>query len=138
MPEDVALTYAWVPADQYELALARWPGLLREWSDRSHREHSRFIELRLRDLRLTGRPIAGVAPIRVDDHETFCRERDLEPDASSSRARHAAEIALLGRALPWPPKRNDRCWCGSGRKYKLCCGAAAPDHLSITREELLG
>jgi uncharacterized protein YecA (UPF0149 family) len=24
----------------------------------------------------------------------------------------------------WPPGRNDECWCGSGRKYKKCCGAA--------------
>ena len=21
------------------------------------------------------------------------------------------------------PGRNDPCWCGSGRKYKKCCGA---------------
>ena len=25
--------------------------------------------------------------------------------------------------LPWPPQRNQRCWCGSDRKYKKCCGA---------------
>ena len=23
--------------------------------------------------------------------------------------------------LPWPPGRNDPCWCGSGGKYKKCC-----------------
>lgn len=22
--------------------------------------------------------------------------------------------------VPWPPGRNDPCWCGSGRKYKRC------------------
>jgi SEC-C motif domain protein len=29
-----------------------------------------------------------------------------------------------GRHLP-PPKlqRNDTCWCGSGKKFKKCCGA---------------
>ena len=21
------------------------------------------------------------------------------------------------------PGRNDACWCGSGKKYKKCCGA---------------
>ena len=21
------------------------------------------------------------------------------------------------------PGRNDECWCGSGKKYKKCCGA---------------
>ena len=25
--------------------------------------------------------------------------------------------------IPWPPGRNEPCWCGSGRKYKKCCGA---------------
>jgi len=26
---------------------------------------------------------------------------------------------------PSLPKRNERCWCGSGRKYKYCCMQAA-------------
>lgn len=25
----------------------------------------------------------------------------------------------------WPPERNAPCWCGSGAKYKKCCGRAA-------------
>ncbi|MFJ9554531.1 SEC-C domain-containing protein [Nocardiopsis sp. NPDC101807] len=28
-----------------------------------------------------------------------------------------------GRPTPWPPERNHPCWCGSGRKYKKCCGS---------------
>jgi tetratricopeptide (TPR) repeat protein len=26
-------------------------------------------------------------------------------------------------AIKWPPGRNQSCWCGSGTKYKRCCGA---------------
>jgi hypothetical protein len=26
-----------------------------------------------------------------------------------------------GPRLPWPPGRNDPCWCGSRAKYKKCC-----------------
>jgi hypothetical protein len=26
-----------------------------------------------------------------------------------------------GAMTPWPPGRNDACWCGSGSKYKKCC-----------------
>jgi SEC-C motif-containing protein len=22
---------------------------------------------------------------------------------------------------PWSPRPNQRCWCGSGKKYKICC-----------------
>jgi SEC-C motif-containing protein len=28
-----------------------------------------------------------------------------------------------GHYLQWPPPRNKPCWCGSGTKYKKCCGA---------------
>lgn len=26
--------------------------------------------------------------------------------------------------VPWPPERNQPCWCGSDQKYKKCCGVA--------------
>ncbi|MEV4623378.1 SEC-C domain-containing protein [Asanoa sp. NPDC049573] len=26
-----------------------------------------------------------------------------------------------GAGQPWPPARNEACWCGSGAKYKKCC-----------------
>jgi hypothetical protein len=44
-------------------------------------------------------------------------------------ARSRAEIpAVTSRcyddhAVMWPPGRNQSCWCGSGTKYKKCCGA---------------
>ncbi len=28
-----------------------------------------------------------------------------------------------GGTREWPPARNEPCWCGSGTKYKKCCGA---------------
>jgi hypothetical protein len=28
-----------------------------------------------------------------------------------------------GEGIEWPPQRNQPCWCGSGTKYKRCCGA---------------
>ncbi|WP_370013527.1 SEC-C metal-binding domain-containing protein [Nocardiopsis sp. Huas11] len=27
--------------------------------------------------------------------------------------------------IPWPPGRNQPCWCDAGRKYKKCCGSPA-------------
>ncbi|WP_198675865.1 SEC-C metal-binding domain-containing protein [Kribbella monticola] len=44
-------------------------------------------------------------------------------------ARSRREIpSMTGRhgdegAVEWPPGRNQACWCGSGTKYKRCCGA---------------
>jgi tetratricopeptide (TPR) repeat protein len=31
-----------------------------------------------------------------------------------------------GRRVVWPPPRNNPCWCGSGAKYKKCCGGPLP------------
>ncbi|MFG1912360.1 SEC-C metal-binding domain-containing protein [Kribbella sp. NPDC048928] len=31
-----------------------------------------------------------------------------------------------GRRVAWPPPRNQPCWCGSGVKYKRCCGGPLP------------
>ncbi|WP_410793481.1 SEC-C metal-binding domain-containing protein [Kribbella sp. C-35] len=31
-----------------------------------------------------------------------------------------------GRRIAWPPPRNQPCWCGSGVKYKKCCGGPLP------------
>lgn len=33
-----------------------------------------------------------------------------------------AAVAPDVERLPWPPARNEPCWCGSGQKYKRCCG----------------
>jgi len=31
------------------------------------------------------------------------------------------------------PGRNDPCWCGSGRKYKKCCGSSLKTKAKLTR-----
>jgi len=40
--------------------------------------------------------------------------------------KESGEWLYLDGAVQTEPKpgRNDPCWCGSGRKYKKCCGAA--------------
>ncbi|WP_232835980.1 SEC-C domain-containing protein [Actinocorallia populi] len=43
-------------------------------------------------------------------------ERRMRADLS------ARIITPEGELVPWPPERNDPCWCGSGAKYKKCCG----------------
>ncbi len=58
--------------------------------------------------------------------ESWLRMLEVADDA-----RRLADVPSLisrygeDRAIPWPPGRNQVCWCGSGIKYKKCCGAAA-------------
>jgi len=46
---------------------------------------------------------------------------------AGGNARHLEELRSVatsgeGETVEWPPGRNQVCWCGSGAKYKTCCG----------------
>lgn len=119
----IPLSMAWFPIDEWELATDRWPDLLDDLPA-DHRSYSHRIEARLKSLakHVPGHRLS-VSPLTVA--ELVDAEGD---DANTGRARSvlAAEIARTGRAIAWPPARNDRCWCGSGQKYKKCCGPVPP------------
>lgn len=119
--EQVRWSVAWFPRDEIEAALAEWPDLRGDLEDPD--AYCRAIEGALRELAAeTGRR-PSVAPIRVAALSKYAESHGLDPDTGSARSRFAAEIDRQGGALPWPPGRNDFCWCGSGRKYKRCCAA---------------
>lgn len=47
---------------------------------------------------------------------------------AAGNARHLEELRAVatsgdGETVEWPPGRNEACWCDSGTKYKMCCGA---------------
>lgn len=116
------MSIAWFPASEWEEAVGRWPDLDEPGG---HRAHSRAKESTARELarHATGAVDLAISPIEIDPYVTWCEHESLDAGASSSRARYAAEVSRRGRAIAWPPARNERCWCGSGAKYKKCCGA---------------
>jgi uncharacterized protein YecA (UPF0149 family) len=81
-----------------------------------------LIEKRLWSI-ASGLPL-WVAPLTADGLEAYAREQGIDPNTSAARSQYAAELLRIGRAIPWPPGRNDPCWCGSGRKYMRCCSVA--------------
>jgi tetratricopeptide (TPR) repeat protein len=117
---NVTVAVAWFPAGEWPVARRRYRTLRDMPADPA--EYNRSIEGSLRTMAEGRSGKLHIAPIRVDELEEFCEERRLEPDSRPTRAHLAAEVARTGSALPWPPGRNERCWCGSGRKYKQCCG----------------
>jgi len=120
LPDATAYTVAWYPRDQIGAALERWPSLAGDLEDSD--AYCRTIEARLREVRgATGR-VPSLAPMEVDALVEFAAEKGLDPDSGSARSRFAAVLGSRGEVVPWPPGRNDPCWCGSGRKYKRCCG----------------
>ena len=115
----MVLSLAWFPADEWRLATERWPDLLDELPV-DHADYSWRIEARLKWMaKVTPGQVLTVSPLSVNELDESEGEN---AGSGEGRSRLAAEIARTGRALRWPPSRNDACWCGSDRKYKKCCG----------------
>ena len=111
------------PAGELDRVLGRWPQARADYGA-DHAEHRAVVERHLRKLAGHGQPVS-VGEGDLDDYLAFATRHEHEPAEPATRAAYAAHLGLSGRARPWPPGRNDRCWCGSGLKYKKCCGGLA-------------
>ncbi|MEW2395108.1 SEC-C metal-binding domain-containing protein [Streptomyces sp. NPDC046862] len=110
--------------DDFKQLLARWPASADAYGT-DHAGHLRQVEEALRRLSEEGATHLATGRGDVAALETHGQQTGLTPDAPSVRSAYAAELARTGKAEAWPPPRNARCWCGSGRKYKKCCGNPA-------------
>ncbi len=129
-PVPVAL--AWLPADEYAEWPQRWPDLAdsplmhdENGEPVSHAVYCRRMEGRLRVHYGAGMPRLSVVPVRAAEFSPWVADNAPdERDPAKLRAQYAADVARdPSRTVTWPPARNEPCWCGSGRKYKKCCGA---------------
>jgi tetratricopeptide (TPR) repeat protein len=120
--EDVVVSLAWFPSGEYEDAIQRWPSLAEDWANVPHSDYCARLDGNIKWMHSHGVPIRAVAPIIVDDYAAWCAEHDEDPE--EARAAYAAQRMSDGEVIAWPPGRNELCWCGSGRKYKKCCGPA--------------
>lgn len=122
-----AFAIAWFPAGEYEAAMEQWHDLGELWGEVPHGEYCRRMEATFRGWALRGvRP--KIVPLRLTEYVAWCDQRSEEP--TEARAGYAADMLRLGLATPWPPSRNEMCWCGSQQKYKKCCGTVAVTALS--------
>jgi tetratricopeptide (TPR) repeat protein len=117
--ESTSYAIAWFPRDQRAAALERWPDLGDDLEDPD--AYCRAIEGRLCEMRAATGRAPSVAPLNVEALLEFAAEQGLEPNTGAARSRFAALLGRRGETVPWPPGRNDSCWCRSGRKYKRCC-----------------
>ena len=127
------LTVAWLPADEYADWPTQWPDLAdsdlvqgeEHGGSVAHAVYCQRMERRLRELRETGAARLLIAPLRASELTQWVADHERDEDNPAQlRARYAADMGRdPSRTIPWPPGRNELCWCGSGRKYKKCCGA---------------
>jgi hypothetical protein len=91
-----ALTIPWHPADLWDEVVEAdlLPATLRA---PTHQAYSHLVDRMARSLLADGMRVVAVRPAGTHDE-------------------------TVGEPVPWPPARNDACWCGSGEKYKRCCG----------------
>ncbi|WP_116997360.1 SEC-C metal-binding domain-containing protein [Desertimonas flava] len=130
-----ALGFAWFPPEEWPVAMQRWPHLL-DGLPPEYEDYSRKLESKLKAFhKLAGGISLHVSPITVDELVADAAAEGHDPGSSEARSRLAAEVARTGRAVPWPPGRNDRCWCRSGRKYKHCCGPTPPELIEESGDE---
>ena len=118
--EDVNLTLSWFPRSEHRAALDEWPELEEDLADADR--YCRGIEQHLRELAAASGQRPSVAPLMVKELTAYSEVEGFDPAGGGTRARFAAELSRRGQTIPWPPSRNEPCWCGSGRKYKRCCG----------------
>lgn len=123
-PSRAFVGLAWFPESEYSRALETWPSFAKDYEHGPYAAYCARLELLLRDLKAQGVPRLALTPITIDPYLSWCTEHDHDPEQSDSRASYASELLGHGTAHPWPPQRNQQCWCGSQRKYKKCCQRA--------------
>lgn len=119
--ESPRLAVLYWPEAELQRMLQRWPDLVEDYGA-DQAEHRSRVEHHLRSLAHNGGRVV-VAPGHLDDLLRYAEGRGDKAGEPGTRAAYAAHLAHAGSVLAWPPGRNERCWCGSGLKYKKCCGA---------------
>ena len=120
-PHRASVGLAWFPAEEYQRALETWPSFAEDYEHGPYSAYCARLELLLRQLKAQGVARLALTPITIDDYLAWCAEHDHDPEQSDNRASYATELLDHNITQPWPPERNEPCWCGSQRKYKKCC-----------------
>jgi tetratricopeptide (TPR) repeat protein len=119
---DTPVATPYFSIDEFARAIAAWPSFAADWADGGHAAYALELDRRMRAIAPGAPRHPVVAPLTVDRVVALASDNDLDPEASEVRARAAYDVAREGGATAWPPGRNEPCWCGSGKKYKKCCG----------------
>lgn len=88
--------------------------------DETYEEQVRRIDREQRATS-TGLPVVLVS---MRDLPEYAMATGADPTSTTVLRDFLLEQDKAGRGSPWPPGRNDPCWCGAGAKYKRCCGRA--------------
>lgn len=111
------------PIGELAAAATRWPD---QTSGTDLQTYHRQLESRLRTFSERGAPSITLVPASVSGLQQFADQVGAEATEPTTRHAYMNSQVAQGQSIAWPSARNARCWCGSGAKYKKCCGAPIP------------
>ena len=79
------------------------------------------LEEQLRTLAARGTKVTLV-PARAAEMRDYADRAGGSVTDEAIRRAYLDDVAQRTGPVAWPPGRNTPCWCGSGGKYKRCCG----------------
>jgi hypothetical protein len=120
-PRQMITLVAYLPEAEFEAAWEQH--LLDATMYRAHVDYRRELQTSLMNQAATpGGPIF-VMPLDIPGLLAFAEHEGRDPASRRTRLAYNRTLQGSGLEIPWPPPRNGPCWCGSGHKYKKCCGA---------------
>jgi len=120
-PRAALYQMAYFPPAQYEEAWAQ--GLLNATSYRDHPDYRRETEQQMRAMAHRSATPIRVLPLDLPGLLAYAERAGKDPAQRQTRLDYTRWLHEIGHTgFLWPPDRNAPCWCGSGAKYKKCCG----------------
>ena len=112
--------------DDFAAIGARWPESATYYGD-SYETYVARIQREARAYDEAGATHVLMVTGALPDYEAYAQRVGRDPAEPATRRDFGDWYARThpDRVQLWPPGRNEPCWCGSGRKYKTCCGAPA-------------
>jgi hypothetical protein len=116
--EAAALLY-W-PQPEFDQLLQRWPTLAEEYGQ-TWDEYRSTVQKTLELWSESSSLQLGLVTGSVEELVTHAERNGDDPTDPQVRQDYAQDLTEPAREIPWPPARNQPCWCGSAQKYKKCC-----------------
>jgi uncharacterized protein YchJ len=93
-------------------------------SHTDYTDYNHQLQRHLQNLSATVSGSTWIAPTHLDTFQSWRQSTGHDSATSGARSGYAADRARTAAPdlIAWPPSRNEPCWCGTGRKYKKCCG----------------
>ncbi|MGH3930998.1 MAG: SEC-C domain-containing protein [Pseudonocardiaceae bacterium] len=105
------------PHTEFDQLLQRWPELAETYG-RTWDEHRAGLQRVLVQCSEHGHTRLALLAAAVDEFADYATHLSGDPTDPQIREGYAQHLGKNPQETPWPPGRNQACWCGSGLKYK--------------------